>query len=46
MPTQTEIGAMPVSEIVFGGGPISSIYGSESVLHTDMPLRTVRLALR
>ncbi|KAJ6516253.1 NADP-dependent oxidoreductase domain-containing protein [Mycena sanguinolenta] len=39
-------GPLSLPRIVFGGGALSHQYTSEALLSSDMPLRTVQLALR
>ena len=40
------VGSMGIPEIILGGASISAQYNSDNHLNSDMPLRTVRLALR
>lgn len=44
--TQTAVGAMAVPEIIFGGGTLSKAYNSNEFLQSEMPFRTLRLAMR
>ncbi|OBZ71940.1 L-galactose dehydrogenase [Grifola frondosa] len=41
-----EVGALHLPEIVFGAASFSHFYTSDNVLSSDLPVRTVRLALR
>lgn len=43
---QTEIGPLALPEIVFGAATFSGQYNSEATIASDVPVRTVRLALR
>ncbi|KAI0363725.1 Aldo/keto reductase [Pilatotrama ljubarskyi] len=42
----SEIGPMRLPEIVFGAATFSNTYNSDSTIASDIPVRTVRLALR
>ncbi|KZT41109.1 Aldo/keto reductase [Sistotremastrum suecicum HHB10207 ss-3] len=41
-----EVGALKLTQLVFGAATFSHFYNTPSVLSTDIPLRTVQLALR
>lgn len=40
------VGALAFPQLVFGAATLSTIYNTEGLLQSDIPLRTVRLALR
>ncbi|KZT55334.1 Aldo/keto reductase [Calocera cornea HHB12733] len=40
------VGALEFPQLVFGAATLSTIYNTEGLLQSDIPLRTVRLALR
>ncbi|EIN10333.1 Aldo/keto reductase [Punctularia strigosozonata HHB-11173 SS5] len=42
----SEVGALQLPELIFGAAPLNSSYNKEEYLESDVPLRTVRLALR
>ncbi len=41
-----ESGPLELPEIVFGGAALSAFYNSEATIASDIPVRTVRLALQ
>ncbi|KAI8984995.1 Aldo/keto reductase [Trametes punicea] len=41
-----KLGSMQIPEIVFGAATYSNIYNDDSVITSDIPVRTARLALR
>lgn len=45
-PSLKESGPLELPEIVFGGAALSAFYNSEATIASDIPVRTVRLALQ